>query len=143
MQKNIRYYILVGDEKTWEVSFTENLFGFSEQSKGSWNTTNVNDYVAFYCTIPIKKIIGFGQITEKFIEDKIFFPDEKFFKRAVYKYRIKFEKLFVVADWKKGLPPPKNVMLNTGRRVVNEELFSELIKSAEKAWKTKLLTNLN
>jgi predicted RNA-binding protein len=31
-----RYYILVGDADTWKISVANNLWGFSDKSKGSW-----------------------------------------------------------------------------------------------------------
>ncbi len=134
MTKETRYYILVADEKTWITSFTKNIFGFSERNQGNWNTSNVDDLVAFYCTVPIKKIIGFGKISGKFIDDEIFFPDEKLFKRGIYKYRINLENLFLANDWNDGLPRPKNIMMNVGRRVIKKQIFYNLIKSANKKW---------
>lgn len=83
LKPEIRYYVLVADEKTWNIALKQNIFGFSERSKGLWNTSNMGDYLAFYVTHPIKKVVGFGIIIEKFIDDKFIFPDEKTFKRAL------------------------------------------------------------
>lgn len=62
----INYFVLVGDEKTWHVSFEKKIWGFSEKMRGFWNTTQHGDLLAFYVTKPTKKIIGFGKVKEKF-----------------------------------------------------------------------------
>ena len=120
---------MVADQKTWLKSFTRNIFGFKENTKGLWNTTNVGDFVSFYATSPIKKIIGFGKITKKFLDEELFFPDEILFKRPLWKYRVQFEVLRMIDDWNSGISPPKTIMLNVGRREINKDIFSEITKS--------------
>ena len=66
-----RYYILVADEETWKVALEKHQWGFSQKNVGLWNTTNNGDFVAFYVTKPIQKIIGFGIIQEKYISDEL------------------------------------------------------------------------
>ena len=94
MMNKRRFYILVGDEKTWKTSLTKNIWGFSEKTKGLWNTSQIGDYLVFYVTSPVKKIIGFGNISEKFIDEALFWPDEKIFKRTLWKYRLRFDIFF-------------------------------------------------
>ena len=60
-----KYYILVGDEENWKISIKNKIWGFSERNKGSWNKTKPGEYLAFYVTSPIKKIIGFGIVKGK------------------------------------------------------------------------------
>jgi hypothetical protein len=133
-----RYYILIADEVTWKTAFNEKIFGFSEQSKGLWNTSKENEIVAFYATSPIKKIIGFGKITEKFIDEKIIFPDEKLFKRSMWKYRIKIELLYILKSFDEGIKIPSTIILNTARRAIPKKTFSLLIKEADSKWNTKI-----
>lgn len=140
---NMRYYILVGDIRTWESAFSKNFWGFAEKSKGSWKTTDIGDFVLFYVTSPVMKIIGLGKIVEKFIDEDIFWPDEKIFKKSLWKYRLKFEPIYVVNDWKEGIERPKNIMLNQGRKVIDKDLFFDLVKKAELKWKHKIQQNLN
>jgi ribosomal protein L39E len=122
------YFILVGDKETWSIAFLQNIWGFSERSKGKWNTSNVGDYVAFYAVSPLKRIIGYGRITSKFVSEDIVWPDEKLFGKSIWKYRIRFEKLRLLKDWKKGVRVPEHIMLNTGRKVVNKETFSNFLE---------------
>ena len=125
---NSNYYILVGDEETWATSFLHNIWGFAEKSKGNWNTSTIGDYVAFYVISPIKRIIGYGRITSKFVSEDIIWPDEKVFEKSIWKYRIGFEKLCLLEDWKKGVRVPEHIMLNTGRKVISKETFSSLLE---------------
>lgn len=85
-----RTYLLIGSKENWEVSLDRQLWGFTEQSKGSWNTTKTGDLLAFYVTTPVKKIIGFGKVIDKMISDDIIWNDEKRFKRSLWKYKISF-----------------------------------------------------
>jgi hypothetical protein len=61
----------VGDKDTWITSIREDTWGFTNSTKGNWNTLSLGDYVAFYVTSPIKRIIGFGLITSKFIAEDL------------------------------------------------------------------------
>jgi len=81
-----RYYILVGSEENWKVSLEQNLWGFTENSKGSWNTTMTGDVLAFYVTRPLKKVIGFGRVGKKFSSDDLVWNDEKSFNSSIWNY---------------------------------------------------------
>ncbi len=131
-----RYYLFIGDEQSWKISLKENIWGFKATgvSFGSWNKSNVGDYIAFYVTTPIKKIIGFGNIIEKFIDRKITWPDEKFVNKPIFSNRLKFEVMFLIEHWKEGINPPSNMMLNSGRKVLSKDVFEILINQAEKSW---------
>lgn len=134
MNDNPRFYILIGDENTWKISFSKNIWGFSEKTKGSWNTSQIGDYLVFYVTSPVKKIIGFGSISEKFIDDDLFWPDEKIFRKSLWKYRLRFKTFFIIENWKNGIECPKNIMLNQGRKVIDIKLFFDLVRDAESKW---------
>jgi len=132
-----RHFILVGDESTWKVALEHTQWGFSEKNIGLWRTTNENDLILFYVTAPIKKIIGFGIITNKFINDDVFWPDEKLFKKSIWKYRIKFHITYLIKNWKHGIPIPTTIMLNIGRKVIEKEVYAKFLKDAEIKWRIK------
>jgi hypothetical protein len=67
-QEAVRCYILTADEHSWKTSLSFNLWGLSERTKGSWNTTQVGDWVAFYVTRPIGKIVGFGKVASDYVK---------------------------------------------------------------------------
>ncbi|KEQ56788.1 hypothetical protein SCCGRSA3_02550 [Marine Group I thaumarchaeote SCGC RSA3] len=114
--KTKNHYILVGDRKTWNISLREHVWGFSEKTKGFWTNCQIGDLVAFYVTSPMKKIIGFGIIDQKFENDDLLWTDEKLQKSAIWKYRINLKILHVQNNWRKGISPPKEIILNQGRK---------------------------
>jgi len=130
----------VGDEKTWKVALEEYQWGFSPKNVGLWNTSNDDDFVAFYVTKPIQKIIGFGTISEKFVTEDILWPDEKLFKKPIWKFRIKIKPIHVIKNWNNGIDSPKNMILNTGRKVIEKNTFDSLTRDAMKKWKVSIKT---
>lgn len=133
-----RFFILVGDQESWEISIKKKIWGFGERTKGLWNTSQPNDLLAFYVTRPIGKVIGFGKITGKNVDDSLLWPDEFRFKRSMWKYKIQIKILYSVKDWNKGVSVPTGLMLNTGRKLVTKEIFASLIKNADSKWGTDL-----
>lgn len=128
----------MGDIETWKISLDRNLWGFSERSKGSWNTSITGDHLAFYVTSPVKKIIGFGMIETKFIDETKVWPDEIKFGIALWKYRFKFRKIYSLDNWDQGISVPPRIMLNTGRKVVDWRTFMKLVSKAETTWQQDL-----
>lgn len=128
------YYVLVGDHATWEVSLQNKIWGFSEHTRGYWKRTEKGDLLAFYVTFPTKKVIGFGRINEKFKDDEVLWPDEKIFGKVIWPYRLKFDILYLLANWQMGIPVPKEIMLNTGRKLIEKAKFISLVKKADYRW---------
>ncbi len=133
-----RYYILVGDEETWMVALESQQWGFTEKTIGNWKTIHMGELVAFYVTNPTKKIIGFAEITKKFISNDLLWPDEKLFKRSLWPYRLQFEIISMIKDWNDGINPPTNILFNVGRRVIDKKIFESLLKNANKKWNVKM-----
>lgn len=133
-EENPRCYVLVGFEDTWKASLRYNAWGFSERSKGFWNTSSIGDYLAFYVGKPVQKIIGFGRITDKMIEDTIVWPDEEFFKKPFYRYRLKFKKLSTIDDWEKGIEISNDIILRSGRATITRDKFLFFVRQAEHKW---------
>jgi hypothetical protein len=129
---------LVGDSETWRYSLKKNLWGFSEHFRGYWNTSKPDDYLAFYVTSPIKKIIGFGKIEKKFVDQSISFPDELLMGRPIWIYRYTYRKIVTIDEWDKGISPPPGIMLNVGRKLIDYSTFQTLIIRAEQKWKKKI-----
>jgi hypothetical protein len=132
--KEPRYFILIGDPGTWTTSLLYSRWGFSERSKGSWNTSDVGDYLAFYVTSPIKKVIGFGRISRRYVDDSLVFPDERLFGKAIWMFRLEFVKIYVTEDWEAGVTLPPHLILNVGRKVIDKSLFLQLVRKVEQKW---------
>lgn len=129
-----RKYILISDEKSWKISLKTQIFGISEKTKGNWNTSNEGEFFAIYVMVPIGKIVGFGKILSKFVDDRLIFPDEKFFQKPLFKYRLQFEVIHIIEKWDQGISVPPEIMLNTGRRVISKKTFQDLVDSACSKW---------
>lgn len=138
MNDSPRYFILVGDRRTWQTSFSKKIWGFSEKTKNLWTNSNVGDFVTFYVTAPKKKIIGFGKIRRKFVEEKIFWPEEKLSDTVLWKYRLNFSIIYLIKDWSNGIPIDKKIVLIQGRKLITKKQFSNLVKNADSEWKTSL-----
>lgn len=133
-----RTYILVGEKPNWEVALEKNVWGFTERSKGLWNKSEIGEFLAFYVTAPTKKIIGFGQITGKFVSEKLLWKDEFRFKRPLWKYRIDFKPFYVVNNWEKGISVPTNLMLCSSRTVIDQKQFFNFVNNADNEWRTNI-----
>ncbi len=133
-----RYYLLIADDQTWKIALKNELFGFSKKGKGIWKTTQVGEYVGFYATSPIKKIIGFGKITEKFTDRKLVFPDELFHKKPLWPYRISMEPISIQKKMDDGISIPSDIILNVSRKVVTEKQFFSFIQKADSNWNTNM-----
>lgn len=132
-----RNYILVGDEKTVKIALDNLQWGFSEKSKGLWNKSEIGEEIAFYVTKPIQKIIGFGVIQNKIVDNKLIWPDELFFKKSLWPYRFQLKLFLNIENWDEGVKPPLNMMLNVGRKVIEKKEFLKLKASAKKSWNVK------
>jgi predicted RNA-binding protein len=137
-----RFYVLVGEENNWKISLANNIWGFVEKSKGLWNKIEINEFLAFYVTSPTKRIIGFGQVTEKFIDEELVWPMEKFGNKAIWKYRMHFKPICIVDDWNYGIMIKKNIMLMSSRTVVSKDTFFKFVKDAEIKWGEDLLKEI-
>ena len=128
----IRYYILVGDVRNWTTALENKVWGFTPNAKGFWNTVKEGDLLAFYATLPVKKIFGFGKVSEKFVDDRVLWNDEKIFKRVLWPYRIRFKILFLQEDWEKGEQVPSGIILRSPRVRIDEQLFYKILQQTEK-----------
>ena len=117
------------------------MWAFNDRTKQFWNTSQFGDLVAFYVTSPISKVIGFGKLTKKYFDDELVWPDEILFGRPIWKYRMLFDILYLTDDWANGIPVPQNIMLNTGRKVIDERTFSFLLDQANEKWHKKVSIN--
>jgi len=138
MGKFRRFYILVANRRTWNASLKGCIWGFSEKTRGFWKTSSRGDLVAFYVTAPSKKIIGFGELKKKFLDESLYWPDEKLSENVIWKYRMKYSIIHVIDNWKKGIPPPKKLILNQGRKIIKKEEFLSLLKEADSKWETNI-----
>ena len=126
--QNSNYFILVGDEKNWNLALLNKTWGFTDKKQGTWKRTSEGEKIMFYVTNPIKKIIGYGTVKKKFIGDGILFHDEVILGKVIWKYRFSFEIDHLVTKWYEGVSPPKNLILNTGKKSIPKLIFQDIKK---------------
>jgi predicted RNA-binding protein len=127
----------VGNRRTWNVSIDKNLWGFSEKTRGLWNTSKEGDFVVFYVTNPTKKIIGFGKFERKFIDNKKIWVEEKLVDESIWKYKIKLKIIYVNANWSNGVSLSKKIIVNTGRKKIDKGLFENLVQQLKNNQKSR------
>lgn len=132
------YYLLIGDPDNWDVAIKNHVWGYTDRSKGFWNTSKKGDLVAFYAIKPIQRVFGFGVVIDKMDDHKLLWNDEKVLKRALWHWRIEFKILAMTKYRKNGVRLPKNMILGTSRKRIDKELYMMLVSEAEKYWKTKI-----
>lgn len=132
-----RHFVLIGRHENWQVSLSNNLWGFTENSKGFWNKTNTGDLLAFYIMSPLRKVVGFGTVGKKFINEDLIWNDEKQFKRSLWKYKFEINPSYICEDWKRGIALP-SMSLGVSRKLVDKETFVNMVKNADKTWNSGL-----
>jgi predicted RNA-binding protein len=86
------FWVLSGFRQNWTVALKQGgIWGVKERLKGLWLGLQKGDVVIFYATSPIKGIIGFGRIRDKFVQDKPLWPDEEEQRKVLYPYRFDFD----------------------------------------------------
>lgn len=51
---------------------------------------------------------------------------------------MKFKVFHLRKKWEGGIGIPNDLVLNSGRKVVNKIIFLKLVKEADKIWRTKI-----
>jgi len=133
----MNYYVLVGNRRTWKVSLEKKVWGFTEQTKGFWNTSEKEDRVLFYVTSPTKKIIGFGKFGKKFVDEEIIWPEEKLENKVIWKYKIKIKISDTVNQWNDGISLPKKIIVIQGRTKIQGHEFEKIIQQIKLIKKSK------
>ena len=136
-----RHFILVDTEENWKASLDHGLWGFIERGKGFWNKTNTGDYLIFYVMKPLKKIIGFGAVGEKLVNDDLIWNDEKLFKRSIRKFKFEIKPVYVCKNWDQGIELPP-MLLMMSRKLISKDLFFQIVKNADVSWNTDLKKEL-
>jgi len=85
-------WILSGFQQNWKIALQQGgIWGVKERLKGLWLGLKKGDTAIFYATSPVKGIIGFGRIRDKFVQDKPLWPDEEEQRKVLYPYRFDFD----------------------------------------------------
>ena len=90
------FWIITGSKENMFIGLEHGLWGVKFGLKSLWYELKEKDRVYFYCAKPVSGIVGYGEVTSKYVDDKPFWPNESPERGSRYPLRIKFEKVFVV-----------------------------------------------
>lgn len=94
-------WLLSGTVDNWERAIADSTWGVTEKRKGSWEQIAKGDQLFFYATLPAKGIVGIGEVTSKFKQDKPLWKEEIEENKVKWPYRFEFHALYVLSrpDW--------------------------------------------
>jgi len=86
------FWIVPGKITNWKHAFLSNgIWGFKDDvlNKVYWLALSPGDLICFYVTNPTKRVIGYGTVRTKFIQNIPLWPDE--LQAGVAKWPLRFE----------------------------------------------------
>jgi predicted transcriptional regulator len=108
------WWIAPGSPEHWEIAFKMGgIWGINKKRYKRWEKLSNGDYVLFYATKPVKGVIGYGTVKEKFKEDKLLWSDEIKEGKVKWPYRFKF-------DIKYHLPREKWEQFKVSSKYIND-----------------------
>ena len=138
----VNYWILTGSLENWEIGISNNIWGVKEGWKFKWNSLNKGDILFFYVTSPVSGLIGFGEVTNKFIGKNYLWADEIRQKKIIYPHRFEFEIKYIIPkpwDIKKIILSGLKVGFWAGLNPINNlEVVRELAARVQRFWNVSL-----
>lgn len=130
------FYLLIGKKENWKVSLEQKLWGFTQKNIKQWQRMEKNDLLAFYVTLPIRSVVGFGIVEKRFHDAKLTWPQEIWLEESIWPYKISFKVLCQCNDWEDGIEIPKTIILQTSSKRIDQDLFMQMVENADKKWDT-------
>jgi energy-coupling factor transporter ATP-binding protein EcfA2 len=86
------YWAAPGPPEYWEIAFNKGgIWGVVEKKYNLWKNLSTGDYILFWATEPVKGVIGYGIVREKFRDTTPLWPAEIKEGKAIWPYRFKFD----------------------------------------------------
>jgi len=143
MTSEKKCYVFSGSEENWRISVKNGIWGFNERNKEIWNGMKVGEFLVFYVTKPIMKIIGFGVIKKRFMGDKPIWEREISEGCLVWNYRISFDIFHICEKWSQGISISKDFFHGrSSRNIIPQQLFRYLVTNADEKWKTNIIDDV-
>ena len=131
-------WVLSGNSVNWERAVGESVWGVTEKLRNEWERLSKNDDLIFYCSKPVKGIIGLAKAKNKFKQDKPLWEDEIREKRVIYPYRFDFEISYVLPrnEWeKRAISIKRGLRVMRGMsRITNPDLLKQIYDEAREKW---------
>ena len=100
----MKYWLNVAPVSSWEESVHIGMCGAPPKdiNRHQWKRMEPNDIVLFYATKPVKGLIGWGRVIERFEDSTPIWREEKRVGCALWPLRIRIAVEFMIpqGDWK-------------------------------------------
>lgn len=100
-------WLLSGPIENWEVAFKEGKWGIKSWHRSVWEQVRKGDFVLFYVTKPVSRIVGFAEVMSIAEEGALLWPEEVKENIVKYPLRIIFGSVTCLPsnEWSKGIKP--------------------------------------
>lgn len=72
-----RWWLVVGSPQNWQTAFEHgNLWGLKGTQQNLWEHLSTGDQVLLYASSPVRGLIGYGTVRNKFRQDQPLWPEE-------------------------------------------------------------------
>lgn len=135
-------WLVVGKLKNWLSTFSQPvpIWGLKLSQKKEFEEMDVGDILYFYITSPIRGIIGFGRVKDKYIDEKnLIWEDEIKRKEVIWplRFRIQVLKVLPKDSWKTNAIKIDDlkIFLRKGFQKLTEKDLSEISKRTKEVLK--------
>jgi energy-coupling factor transporter ATP-binding protein EcfA2 len=140
------WWIAAGPPKQWEFALKMGgVWGVSSKIRERWEELSSGDYILFFVKKPVKGVIGYGIVREKFKDDTLFWPDEINEGRVKWPYRFKFDIVYCLPQekWEESKQYSDYILgiAKSGLRKIKKEKEEEVRKIIKKLVPEKSLRN--
>jgi hypothetical protein len=140
------WWIAAGPPEQWVFALKMGgVWGVSAKIRKSWEELSSGDYILFFAEKPVKGVIGYGIVREKFKDDTPFWPDEINEGRVKWPYRFKFDIVYCLPreKWEESKQYSDYILgiAKSGLRKIKKEKEEEVRKIIKKLVPEKSLRN--
>lgn len=96
-----KWWLVIGSPQNWQAFFNlNNIWGVKAAQQGAWEYLANGDGALIYASSPVRGLIGYGTIRNKFKQDKPLWPEEVNDNKVIWPFRFEI-------DIEYCLPPDK------------------------------------
>jgi len=125
-------WLAIGPMESWKRALELGTWGMTERYEHFWLRVSPKDTLFFYITNPIKGVVGYGTITEKFRENKPLWAEEVQENRVLWPLRLRFETTFCLTSvqWETGRLRlnSRQAILQKGFQGLRDEVTAMILK---------------
>ena len=138
----MKHWLNVAPTNSWEESLRLGICGVTpaEINRVQWMKVQPRDIVLFYATTPVKGLIGWGRVIERFEEQTPIWPQEKRVGHVLWPFRMRIAVEFIIPqdDWiEKRVKLDPSMSVQRSLMPLSETLGIDLVAKLKKAIEDK------